>query len=82
MTNAQYQRGRAKGDPSALIAQLRRALVTYARKEGTSVERAVVDSLVDIRHLCDVWRLDFAALDDDSHGGYIEELEYSMEAEP
>jgi len=44
------------------------------------VERAVCDSLVDIRHLCDIWRLDYEALDDDAHGGYLEELEYSKES--
>lgn len=80
MTNAQYQRKRIRGEKAGLIAQLRRALLVYARSQGTTIERAMADSLTDLRHLCDIWRLDFGALDDDAHTGYLEELEYSKEA--
>jgi hypothetical protein len=79
MTNAQYQRTRIRGDASALIAQFRRAILLYARAQGTSVERAMSDSLVDLRHLCDIWQLDFGALESDAYEGYLEELEYSRE---
>jgi hypothetical protein len=80
MSNAQYQRTRIKGDASVLIAQLRQAILLYARAQATSIERAMSDSLVDPRHLCDVWRLDFGALEQDAYAGYLEELEYSKEA--
>ena len=79
MTNSQYQRKLIKKHPDALIAQLRRAILVYACQQGTTADRAVVDALVDIRHLCDIWRLDFGALDDDAYGGYLEELEYPQE---
>jgi hypothetical protein len=79
MTNSQYQRKRIRRDQAALIAQLRKAILVYANQQGTTVDRAVCDSLVDIRHLCDIWRLDYNALDDDAHEGYLEELEHSKE---
>ena len=57
------------------------AILVYASRQGTTVDRAVSDALVDIRHLCDIWRLDFGALDDDAYEGYLEELEYSKESD-
>jgi hypothetical protein len=80
MTNAEYQRTRIRADRSALVAQLRRAILLYARTQGTTVDRAMSDSLVDLRHLCDIWRLDFGTLDDDAYSGYLEELAYAAEA--
>lgn len=70
-TNAQYQRNRAH--TVSLLRELRVVLARYRRHEGTTARSALRDALIDLRHLADVWGLDFGKVDEDAHRGYVEE---------
>lgn len=53
--------------------RVKRALVTAHPNAAVFPETAIADMLADLRHLCDRLKLDFAALDKQGHGYYIEE---------
>lgn len=73
MTNAEYQRKRIKQGP-CLIATLHRAIRRHCREQGIEPESALRDAMTDMRHLADIYRLNFAEVDSDAYDGYREEL--------
>lgn len=73
MTNAEYQRKRMKQGP-CLIATLHRIIKRHCRAQGIEPESALTDALTDMRHLADIYELDFSALESEASDGYREEL--------
>jgi hypothetical protein len=74
MTNANAQAARLKKAPNSLLGQLSRIITKYADREGTEFNCAIRDTLTDIRHLCDIHGLEWAALDEQAYDVYREEL--------
>lgn len=77
MTNAEYQKHRADADSNCLLSRLRALATEYngtIDREGEVSDSAVRDLLTDIRHLCDMYGLDFGAIDTEAYEGYLEEL--------
>lgn len=77
MTNAEYQANRLTQGPSLLVA-LNRVIKKHCREQDLEPASALRDALTDMRHLADVYALDFGALDSQAHDGYLEELEYAQ----
>jgi hypothetical protein len=73
MTNAQHQAKRLANGPS-LLAALHKVIDAHCEEQGLETVSALRDALTDMRHLADIYRLDFGELDHDAHEGYIEEL--------
>lgn len=72
MTNAQYQRKRIKRGP-CLLATLHRAITKHCREQGIEPEFALRDAVTDLRHLADIYQLDFAEVDANAYECYLEE---------
>ena len=73
MTNAEYQAKRMAEGPS-LLAALHRVLEAHCQEQGLEPISALRDALTDMRHLADIYQLDFGELDQYAHEGYLEEL--------
>jgi hypothetical protein len=73
MTNAEYQRRRIAQGPS-LLAALHKVLESHCEEQGLEPVSALRDALTDMRHLADIYQLDFGELDQHAHDGYLEEL--------
>ena len=71
-TNAQYQEF-GMGQGKSLLRSLGDIIQRYSKDEGTDMECAMRDTLTDLRHLCDVYGLDFGKIDSKAHKGYLEE---------
>lgn len=79
-TNAAYQRHRIRTTPKSLAAGLKKLLLGYGKSEGVNHRSAIRDALTDLRHLCDIYGLDFGELDGGAYQGYLEEAQYHKEA--
>ena len=74
MTNAEYQRNRiAQG--ASLLATLHQVIEKHCVEQGLEAVFALTDALTDMRHLADVYGLDFGEIDGKAYDGYLEELE-------
>ena len=73
MTNTQYQARRLAEGPS-LLAALHKVLESHCEEQGLEPVSALRDALTDMRHLADIYQLDFGELDQYAHEGYLEEL--------
>jgi hypothetical protein len=73
MTNAEYQAKRLTEGPS-LLAALHKVLESHCEAQGLEPVSAMRDALTDMRHLADIYQLDFGELDHYAHEGYIEEM--------
>jgi len=73
MTNAQFQKRRIAQGPS-LLAALHKVLESHCEEQGLEPVSALRDALTDMRHLADIYQLDFGELDQYAHEGYLEEL--------
>jgi hypothetical protein len=74
MTNAEYQRNRIAQGPS-LLTSLHELIEKHCEEQGLEPVFAMTDALTDIRHLADVYGLDFGEIDGKAYDGYLEELE-------
>jgi len=72
MTNAEYQAKRLAQGPY-LLAALHKVLESHCEEQGLEPVSTLRDALTDMRHLADIYQLDFGELDHDAHEGYIEE---------
>ena len=70
--NADYQRMRLRLGPS-LLRELDRAIQGCVREHGCDEKDAVRDMLIDVRHLCDVYGVNFAEADQEAYDGYFVE---------
>jgi len=73
MTNAEYQTKRLAEGPS-LLAALHKVIEAHCEEQGLEPVSAMRDALTDMHHMADVYHLDFGALDQYAHEGYLEEL--------
>jgi hypothetical protein len=73
MTNAEYQTKRIAEGPS-LLAALHKVLESHCEEQDLERGSALRDALTDMRHLTDIYQLDFGELDRYAHEGYLEEL--------
>jgi hypothetical protein len=73
MTNAEYQAKRL-AEGLSLLAALHKVIEEHCEEQGLEPVSALRDALTDMRHLADVYHLDFGALDHYAHEGYLEEL--------
>jgi hypothetical protein len=73
MTSAEYQAKRLTEGPS-LLAALHKVLEKHCEEQGLEPVSALRDALTDMRHLADVYQLDFGELDHYAHEGYLEEM--------
>jgi hypothetical protein len=73
MTNAEYQAKRLTEGPS-LLAALHKVLESHCEEQGLEPVSALRDALTDMRHLADIYQLDFGELDQYAYEGYLEEL--------
>src|ERR1700693_48544 len=74
MTNAEYQRNRI-GQGGSLLTTLHVVIEMHCEEQGLEPISALTDTLTDIRHLADVYGLDFAEIGARAYDGYIEELD-------
>jgi hypothetical protein len=74
MTNAHYQANRIAQGPS-LLATLHAAIEKHCEEQGLEPVFALTDALTDMRHLADVYGVDFGEIDGKAYEGYLEELE-------
>jgi hypothetical protein len=73
MTNAEYQRNRIAQGP-CLLAALHKVIEAHCAEQGLEPVSALRDVLTDMRHLADIYQLDFGELDHYAYEGYIEEI--------
>jgi len=73
MTNAEFQKKRIAEGP-CLLAALHKVLESHCEEQGLEPLSALRDALTDMRHLADIYQLDFGELDRYAHEGYLEEL--------
>ena len=73
MTNAEYQTERIAQGP-CLLAALHKVIEAHCEEQGLEPVSALRDALTDMRHLADIYELDFGELDQYAHEGYLEEL--------
>jgi hypothetical protein len=73
MTNAEYQKKRIAQGP-CLLATLHKVIEAHCEEHGMEPVSALRDALTDMRHLADIYQLDFGELDHDAYEGYIEEM--------
>jgi hypothetical protein len=73
MTNAEYQAKRLAEGPS-LLAALHKVLESHSEEQGLESVSALRDALTDMRHLADIYQLNFGELDHYAYEGYLEEL--------
>jgi hypothetical protein len=73
MTNAKFQKKRIKQGP-CLLAALHKVIEAHCEEQGLEPVSALRDALTDMRHLADIYQLDFGELDQYAHEGYLEEL--------
>ena len=80
MTNAQYQTNRIAQGPSLLTA-LHEVIEKHCEEQGLEPVSVLTDALTDMRHLADVYGLDFGEIDSKAHDTYLEELEAAQSPE-
>jgi hypothetical protein len=73
MTNAEYQAKRFAEGPCLLTA-LHKLIEAHCEEQGLEPVSALRDALTDMRHLADIYQLDFGAMDHYAYEGYLEEL--------
>ncbi len=73
MTNAEFQTKRIAEGP-CLLAALHKVLESHCEEQGLEPVSALRDALTDMRHLADIYQLDFGEMDQYAHEGYLEEL--------
>src|ERR1700730_13608396 len=73
MTNAEYQKNRI-GQGGSLLTTLHEVIEMHCEEQGLETVSALTDALTDMRHLADVYGLDFGEIDARAYDGYIEEL--------
>jgi hypothetical protein len=73
MTNTEHQKKRIAQGPS-LLAALHKVLESHWEEQGLEPVSALRDALTDMRHLADIYQLDFGELDHYAYEGYIEEV--------
>ena len=73
MTNAEYQAKRLTQGP-CLLAALHKVIEAHCEEQGLEPLSAMRDALTDMRHLADIFELDFGELDQCAYEGYLEEL--------
>ena len=73
MTNAEYQRNRI-GQGGSLLTTLHEVIEMYCEEQGLEPVSTLTDALTDMRHLADVYGLDFGEIDSKAHDTYLEEL--------
>jgi hypothetical protein len=74
MTNAEYQKRRI-GQGGSLLATLHEVIEMHCEEQGLEPVFAITDALTDLRHLADVYGLDFGEIDGKAYEGYLEEWE-------
>ena len=72
MTNAEYQKRRI-GQGGSLLHTLHEVIEMHCEENGLEPVSALTDALTDMRHLADVYGLDFGEIDARAYDGYIEE---------
>jgi hypothetical protein len=80
MTNAQYQTNRIAQGPS-LLTSLHEVIEKHCEEQGLEPVSALTDALTDMRHLADVYGLDFGEIESKAHDTYLEELEAAQSPE-
>ena len=80
MTNAEYQRNRI-GQGGSLLTMLHEVIEMHCEEKGLEPVSALTDALTDMRHLADVYALDFGEIDAKAYEGYLEESEAAQSAE-
>jgi hypothetical protein len=80
MTNAEYQKNRIAQGPS-LLAVLYQVIEKHCEEQGLEPVSALRDALTDMRHLADIYQLDFGELEHYAYEGYIEEMGDAQTAE-
>jgi len=80
MTNAEYQRNRI-GQGGSLLTKLHEVIEMHCEAQGLEPVSAFTDALTDMRHLADVYGLDFGEIDAKAYDGYLEESEAAQSAE-
>jgi hypothetical protein len=80
MTNAEYQRNRTAQGPS-LLAALHVVIEKHCEEQGLEPVFAMTDALTDMRHLADVYGVDFGEIDGKAYDSYLEELEAAQSPE-
>ena len=73
MTNTEYQQNRIKQGP-CLLAALHQVIEAHCEEQGLEPVSALRDALTDMRHLADIYLLEFGELDQYAYEGYLEEL--------
>jgi hypothetical protein len=73
MTNAEYQAKRLAQGPS-LLSALHKVVERHCEEQGLEPVSGMRDALTDMRHLADIYQLDFGELDHYAHDGYLEKL--------
>lgn len=79
MTNGEYQKFRIGQNCESTVAQLDAMVESQSKQAGSSVPEVIMDILCDLRHLCDIYELNFSDLDKLSYRGYLEELSWYEE---
>jgi len=74
MTNTEYQRNRIAQGPS-LLTTLHEVIEKHCEEQGLEPVFAMTDALTDMRHLADVYGVDFGEIDRKAYDSYLEELE-------
>ena len=72
MTNAEYQKNRI-GQGGSLLTTLHEVIEMHCEEQGIEPVSAITDALTDLRHLADVYGLDFGEIDGKAYDGYLEE---------
>jgi len=70
MTNAEYQKNRIAQSP-CLLAALHKVLESHCEEQGLEPVSALRDALTDMRHLADIYQLDFGELYQYAHERYL-----------
>ena len=80
LNNAEYQKNRIAQGPSLLTA-LYAVIEKHCEGQGLEPLFAMTDALTDMRHLADIYGLDYGEIDGKAHDGYLEELEAAQSPE-
>ena len=72
MTNAEFQKHRI-GQGGSLLTTLHEVIEMHCEEQGIEPVSAITDALTDLRHLADVYGLDFGEIDGKAYDGYLEE---------
>lgn len=83
MTNGEYQKIRIgapeNGTPDTLIGMIAYSIQKYSEEQGTTFDCAVRDALIEMRHICDAFELDYAERDKQAYAGYVEECQWRID---